>query len=90
VFSVFSLTLQASIVNIYKDSKVFKIQKQNNPITEEEEERHDSDESADEVIYLSHDNYYIKAIVLNKQFSDSSQNDYLSLTKSITVPPPKF
>ena len=45
VFSVFSLTLQASIINLCKDSKVFKSQNQNNPITEEEEEEsHDTDE----------------------------------------------
>jgi len=73
-----------------KDSKVFKIQKQNNPVTEEEEKSHDSDDSADEIIYLSHDNYTNKTSVLITQFCDSSENDYLSLTKSITVPPPKF
>mgnify|MGYP006340580591 CR=1 FL=1 len=40
VFSVFSLTLQASIINACKDSKVFKNQSQNNPVAEEEEERY--------------------------------------------------
>ena len=49
MFSVFSLTLQASVVQICKDSKVFKNQSQQSPVTEEEEEKsHDSDENVDE------------------------------------------
>ena len=40
--------------------RLFKIQKQINPVTEEEEETHDSDDSADEIIYLSQNNDFIK------------------------------
>jgi hypothetical protein len=83
------MTLQASIIHICKDSKVFKIQKQINPVTEEEEETHDSDDSADEIIYLSQNNDFIKTNTSNSLFWSTSENDYLSLTKSITVPPPK-
>jgi len=88
VFSVFSLTLQASITNLCKDSKVFK--NQNSPITEEEEESHDADEDADEVFYLGSNYYSVKAIFINKVFWSLSEIDYLSFTKSIPIPPPKF
>ena len=89
VFSVFSLTLQSSIINLCKDSKVFK--SQNNPITEEEEEEsHDADGDADEVLYIVHDYYFIKPPSLNKVFWSKSEIGYLSFTKSIPIPPPKF
>lgn len=89
VFSVFSLTLQASIINLCKDSKVFK--SQNNPIAEEEEEEsHDADEDADEVYYMAQDHYSIKSVLLNKAFCPKSEIGYLSFTKSIPIPPPKF
>ncbi len=89
VFSVFSLTLQASVINLCKDSNVFK--NQNNPITEEEEEEsHDADEDADEAFFITHDHYYMKSVLLSKEFYFKSDIGYLSFTKSIPIPPPKF
>lgn len=88
---MFSLTLQATIINICKESKVFKNQNQQNPITEEEEESHDGDETPDEEsFYLYH-----------QQFSFSTQtSDTFILSNSITsipscyfkipIPPPKY
>ncbi|MBK8369436.1 MAG: hypothetical protein IPL10_19205 [Bacteroidetes bacterium] len=90
VFSVFSLTLQASIINACKDSKVFKNQSQNNPVTEEEEESHDADEDADEEYYLGHDNYTGKSTIVKKLFWLNSEYGYPSYTRSIPIPPPKF
>lgn len=90
VLSVFSLTLQASIINACKDSKVFKNQSQNNPVTEEEEESHDADEDADEVYYLGNENTTYKTISINKISWLKSEYGYSSFTKSIPIPPPKF
>lgn len=90
VFSVFSLTLQASIINACKDSKVFKSQSQNSPITEEEEESHDADEDTDKEYYLERDNNADKSIVANNLFWLNSEYVYSSFTKSIPIPPPKF
>lgn len=87
VFSVFSITLQASIINLCKENKVFKALNQNNPITEEEEEEsHDTDE----VIYLAHHHHCLKLIVLTNLFNNSFECNYISFTKSIPLPPPKF
>lgn len=90
VFSVFSLTLQASIINACKDSKVFKNQSQNNPVTEEEEESHDADEDADEEYYLGHENNTNKSISVNKLSWLKSEYGYPSYERSIPIPPPKF
>ena len=91
VFSVFSLTLQASIINLCKGGKTFKSQNQTNPITEEEEEKsHDSDEKADEVFYLPHDHSAITSVTLKKTGWLNLECKYLSYTKSIPIPPPKF
>ena len=90
VFSVFSLTLQVSIINLCKDSKSFKSQNQTNPVTEEEEESHDADEDADELFYIINDPFSIKPFSLYKVFYSSSDILYLSFTKSIPIPPPKF
>jgi hypothetical protein len=87
---VFSLTLQASVMQFCKDSKVFKSQTQNNPITEEEEESHDSDEEVDEIIYLNYENYFLSSASFLYSFWTKSENNYLSFTKSIPIPPPKF
>jgi hypothetical protein len=88
VFSVFSLTLQASIINACKDSKVFKNQSQNNPI-EEEEEGHDADEDVDKEYYLGHETFTGKSITVNKLFWLMSEYGYFSYTRSIPIPPPK-
>jgi hypothetical protein len=88
VFSVFSLTLQASVINACKDSKVFKNQSQNNPI--EEEEGHDADEDADKEYYLGHETFTGKSITVNKLFWLKSEYGYPSYTRSIPIPPPKF
>jgi len=90
VFSVFSLTLQASIINLCKDTKVFKSQNQTNPVSEEEEESHDADEDADEMLYNEHQHQVINCVSINKLYWSKSENDYPSFTKSIPIPPPKF
>jgi hypothetical protein len=90
IFSVFSLTLQASVINLCKESKVFKNQNQNNPITEEEEESHDSDEEGDNVIYLNHDRVFMTSPIETLTCWPSAERGYYSFTKSIPIPPPKF
>lgn len=90
VFSVFSLTLQASIINLYKDSKVFKSQSQTNPVTEEEEESHDADEDADEMLNTEHHPHAINYISIKKLFLSKPESAYLSFTRSIPIPPPRF
>ena len=91
VFSVFSLTLQASIINVCKGGKIFKNQNQTNPITEEEEEQsHDGDEKADEVFYLPHDHSFITPVSVKKTGWLNLECKCLSYTKSIPIPPPKF
>jgi len=90
VFSVFSLTLQASIINICKDSKVFKSQSQSNPATEEEEESHDSDEDANELFYIQNENTNNKSVFENASSWFHITYGYPTYTKSIPIPPPKF
>ncbi|MES2762743.1 MAG: hypothetical protein V4677_11065 [Bacteroidota bacterium] len=91
VFSVFSLTLQASIINSCKVSKAFKTQSQQNPVTEEEEESHDSDESVDEeVLFLSHHSILDTTQYLSKLSWSSLEINYPSSAKNILVPPPKY
>jgi hypothetical protein len=88
LLSICSLTVQASVISFCKESKVFK--NQNNPVTEEEEESHDSDEDANEFLFITNNQYSINSILVNKAFWSKSENDYLSFTKSIPIPPPKF
>lgn len=90
VFSIFSLTLQSSIISACRDSKVFKSQNQTNPVSEEEEESHDGDEDADEIYYINQDNNTNKFISVNKIFWHNSGYDCPSFIKSIPIPPPKF
>jgi len=51
-----------------KDSKVFKSQNQKKLVTEEEEESHDADEDADEMLYNEHQHYAVNCIFVNKLF----------------------
>ena len=91
VFSVFSLTLQASIINICKEAKVFKNQSQQNPATEEEEESHDGDESVDEeVFYLDHFRFNIIPQKSSKLYWFNLKLNFPSSTIKILIPPPKF
>ena len=88
LLSVCSLTLQASIISICKENKVFK--NQSNPASEEEEESHDSDEEADEAIFLNRDISFINSYLLSNSFWCTPDCIYFSFTKSIRIPPPKF
>jgi hypothetical protein len=90
VFSVFSLTLQASIISFCKESKVFKNQNQQNPVAEEEEESHDADEETDGIFYLDNDLTFSLSYFSSKIFWSKPDNQCLSMTKSIPIPPPKF
>ncbi|MES2515683.1 MAG: hypothetical protein V4580_16125 [Bacteroidota bacterium] len=90
IFSVFSLTVQSSVVNYCKFSKAFKTQCQQNPITEEEEESHDSDETVDEeIFYLSHHSFFNVTPDFNNLTWSTLEVNYPSSDKAITVPPPK-
>jgi hypothetical protein len=89
IFSVFSLTLQSSVINICKDAKILK-QSQQNPITEEEEESHDGDETADEeVLYLGHYDVALVAIEQSKQYWQNFNVHYPSNSGKILIPPPE-
>lgn len=89
IFSVFSLTLQASITNICKASKVLK-QNQQNPVTEEEEESHDGDETADEeVLYLGHHDVDLIAEEHIKLYWENFKVHYPSSSITILIPPPE-
>jgi len=89
IFSVFSLTLQASVINFCKESKIFK--SQTNPVTEEEEESHDADESVDEeVFYLGHHTFSHLSQNLLKITWAGLKINYPSNSRTILVPPPKY
>ncbi|MES2565958.1 MAG: hypothetical protein V4565_03775 [Bacteroidota bacterium] len=90
IFSLFSLTVQASVISLCKESKVFKNQSQSNPVSEEEEESHDGDEEVDELFYMMHRDGFIDKNNLEQIRWSTTEKDYLSCTKKITIPPPKF
>jgi hypothetical protein len=91
VFSVFSLTLQASVINFCKETKVFKNQSQQNPVTEEEEESHDGDESVDEeVFYMDHFRFNIVPEKFSTLYWPGIALNFPSSTIKILIPPPKF
>ena len=86
---MFSLTLQASILNICKEAKILK-QSQQNPVTEEEEESHDGDETADEeVLYLGHNDISLIAVEHIKLYWENFQIQYPSSSIQILIPPPE-
>ncbi len=87
IFSVFSITLQASVIHICKENKLFKVQ--NSAVTEEEEESHETNDSVDELIYLNHDSIFmLSALESNKLFFIPIKK-YISIIASIIIPPPK-
>ena len=90
ILSVFSLTLQSSVINLCKENKAFfKNQNQQNPTAEEEEESHDNDESSKEVEYLS--NHYFS--LFNHSITNFNWHnlliDFPSSIIKIPIPPPK-
>ncbi|MBL7936638.1 MAG: hypothetical protein JNM51_12605 [Bacteroidia bacterium] len=90
-FSVFSLTLQSAVIQICKESKVFKNQSQQSPITEEEEESHDSDESVDkELVYLNNNSFSQYTQRNDSILWKTCELNYLSGSIEIPIPPPKF
>ncbi|MBC7695870.1 MAG: hypothetical protein H7141_10550 [Burkholderiales bacterium] len=90
IFSLFSLTLQASGINLCKESKAFK--NQINPLTEDEEEgSHDSDEAADEeVFFIGHNALSYSSEDLLKLTWAVLNINYPRHSKTILVPPPKY
>lgn len=92
VFSVCSLTIQASVIQLCKESKVFKNQNQQNPITEEEEEKsHGEDESIDkDVFYLDNKDYSNFKSEINSFFLKFLQLLFNSIPPDILIPPPKI
>lgn len=91
VFSLVSLTMQASIINFCKETKAVKFQKQSIPVTEEEEEEggHDNDE-VDEVFYFAEDEIFLNPDYIGYIRWSKSEHDYLSCIRKIPIPPPKF
>lgn len=92
IFSVFSLTLQSAVIQIFKESKVFKNQSQQSPITEEEEEEsHGSDESIDkDVFYLDiNDSINIRSEI-NSLIFNFLELLFSSIPSDILIPPPKI
>lgn len=88
---MFSLTLQASIIHICKESKVFK--NQQSPITEEEEkkETNDGDESPDEeVLYLNQHHFSFSSLGTGHFISNSSVFNFPFYYFKIPIPPPKY
>jgi len=93
IFSVCSLTIQASVIQLCKESKVFKNQSQQNPITEEEEEKsHDSDESVDEEDLLYSNCGFNNEFHSSKSVSfwNHLEDEIPSSTLKILIPPPKI
>lgn len=88
ILSVFSLTVQASVINICKENKsFFKNQNQQNPITEEEEESHD--ESIKELKYLNQTGFtFLEQTGVNFKW-DKVQSNLPTNFKKISIPPPK-
>lgn len=88
ILSVFSLTIQASVINICKENKAFcKNQNQQNPVTEEEEESHD--ESIKELKYLNQTTFeFLGQNGVNFNW-DKVQSNLPSNFKKISSPPPK-
>lgn len=91
ICSVFSLALQASIINICKESKVFKNQNQQNPIPEEEEESHEGDETPDEEsLYLNHQQFSYSTQINDKFILSNSISGIPTCYFKIPSPPPKY
>lgn len=89
VFSVFSLTLQASIINICKESKILKTQSQQNPVTEEEEESHGDETPDKEVLYLGHHHMRPFPVKQSKFSWEKFQVYYSTNSLKILIPPPE-
>lgn len=94
VFSVFSLSLQASIASICKENKIVKNQDTSKPFSEEESSD-DSDEETDEktdkeLLYLQHGSLHL----LSQKDSHVSWDFFASRFQigiiRIPVPPPRF
>lgn len=88
VLSVFSLTLQSSIINLCKESKTSKSQNQTSPV--EEEESNDTDEDVKLECYLEHESSYNHYITFDSSLYFNPEYRYPSQIKSIPIPPPKF
>lgn len=92
MFSVFSLTMQATLIQLCKETKVFKSQNQQSPISEEEEEKsNDGDESVDEeIIYLHTIAQLFYYGVDDVLFINHSELACCSTSIKIPIPPPKY
>lgn len=87
--SVFSLTLQSSIIQFCKESKMLK--NFQNTITEEEEETKDSDKSPDEeALYIAHQQFYFSMQNCLTVIPNNSTLNFASCYFKIPSPPPKF
>ena len=94
VWSVFSFSLQASIIHFCKENKMIKNQDSSNPFSEEESPD-DSDEETDEetdeeLLYLENSSFYL----ISQKNSHNSWNPLALRVQTyfvrIPVPPPRF
>lgn len=89
VFSVFSLTLQVSVIQLCKGSKIIKTL--HNSINEEEQENlNDNDEAGDQFYFLGDDNEISSTIIGDVLLSLCGEYSYSSFAKAILIPPPKI
>jgi hypothetical protein len=91
MLSVFALTMQATIIQICKESNIFKDQTQQNPISDDEEEQSsDGDESIDEDIICLNDveHFYSSENICVYNWKIFSLN-LTSISLDIQIPPPK-
>jgi len=86
---VFSLSLQASITSIYKESKIVKNQDSSKPFSEEESPDDSDEETDEELLYLEHASLYM----LSQKDSHVTWNPlalrFQTYIIRIPVPPPR-
>ena len=87
IFSVFSLTLRGTAINLCKESKVFK--NQSNPNTEKEEGNNDNNETDEEVFFIAHHALFYSCEDFLKHNYVGLNINYPCHSKNIFVPPPK-
>lgn len=91
ISSLFSITVQASIIHFCKESKVSKnLNQQNQTAEEEEEEPCDGDETTDEEVFNVFQCKFCFSTQLSSQLLRSNENlNYPINFKKISIPPPK-
>ena len=90
IFSVFSLSSQASMTHFFKENKTVKSQDSSNPLSDEESPDDSDEETGEELLYSEHSSFYL----LSQKDIQSIWNHLLVKVQShsvrIPVPPPRF